>query len=75
MWGTEEPWTGASWTATDESDGRFLLRLLPLDRATCDPAVSACFCFERRSNKARKRQHGAKNAYLAVMNKGSFSLS
>lgn len=51
---TKEPWTGASWTATDESDGRFLLRLLPLDRATCDPAVSACFCFERRSLDARK---------------------
>lgn len=29
--------------------GRFLLRLLLRDRATCDPAVSACFCYGRRS--------------------------
>lgn len=50
----KEPRSGASRTATDESDSRFLLRLLPLDLTTCDPAVSACFCFERRSLDARK---------------------
>lgn len=37
-----------------DRDGRFLLRLLLRDRATCDPAVSACFCFGRRSWSARK---------------------
>lgn len=70
---TKEPWTGASWTATDESDGRFLLRLQPLDLATCDPAVSACF-FSRDVHlmlvNSPCPHHNAWSADLTVTNKG-----